>query len=43
MFVFVIRNVREKKGITLYRLMKITRLSYSYLSELEILLHTLIL
>ena len=35
MFVFVIKNVREKKGITLYRLMKITGLSYSYLSELE--------
>ena len=35
MFVFVIRNVREKKNITLYRLMKITGLSYSYLSELE--------
>jgi len=35
MFVFVIKNVREKQGITLYRLMKITGLSYSYLSELE--------
>lgn len=35
MFVFVIKNIREKKKITLYRLMKITGLSYSYLSELE--------
>lgn len=35
MFVFVIRNVRKKKNITLYRLYKITGLSYSYLSELE--------
>ena len=35
MFVFVIKNVRKTKNITLYRLMKITGLSYSYLSELE--------
>ena len=35
MFVFVIRNVRLKKNITLYRLYKLTGLSYSYLSELE--------
>lgn len=35
MFVFVIKNVRKKKNITLYRLVKLTRLSYSYLSELE--------
>lgn len=35
MFVFVIKNVREAKNITLYRLMKLTGLSYSYLSELE--------
>lgn len=35
MFVFVIRNVRKKKNISLYRLYKITGLSYSYLSELE--------
>ena len=35
MFVFVIRNVRKKKNLSLYRLMKITGLSYSYLSELE--------
>lgn len=35
MFVFVIRNVREKRNISLYRLVKLTGLSYSYLSELE--------
>lgn len=35
MFVFIIKNVRESKNITLYRLMKLTGLSYSYLSELE--------
>lgn len=35
MFVFVIRNVREKRNMSLYRLVKITGLSYSYLSELE--------
>lgn len=35
MFVFVIRNVRKMKNISLYRLSKITGLSYSYLSELE--------
>lgn len=35
MFVFVIRNVRKKKNISLYKLAKLTELSYSYLSELE--------
>lgn len=35
MFVFVIRNVREKRNMSLYRLVKLTGLSYSYLSELE--------
>ena len=35
MFVFVIKNVRKNKNITLYRLVKTTGLSYSYLSELE--------
>lgn len=35
MFVFVVKNVREKKNISLYKLMKKTGLSYSYLSELE--------
>ena len=35
MFVFVIKEKRIEKNITLYRLVKITGLSYSYLSELE--------
>lgn len=35
MFVFVIKNIRKSKNITLYRLYKLTGLSYSYLSELE--------
>lgn len=35
MFVFVIKNVRKSKNISLYRLAKMTGLSYSYLSELE--------
>lgn len=35
MFVFVIKEKRKEKNITLYRLMKLTGLSYSYLSELE--------
>ena len=35
MFVFLIRNVRKKKNISLYKLSKLTELSYSYLSELE--------
>ena len=35
MFVFVIKNIRLKKGITLYRLNKLTNISRSYLIELE--------
>lgn len=35
MFVFVIKEKRIEKNITLYRLYKMTGLSYSYLSELE--------
>ena len=35
MFVFVIKEKRKEKNITLYRLYKMTGLSYSYLSELE--------
>lgn len=35
MFVFVIKNVRERKNISLYKLAKLSKLSYSYLSELE--------
>ena len=35
MFVFVIKSVRKKENISLYKLSKLTELSYSYLSELE--------
>ena len=35
MFVFVIKNIRLKKEITLYRLSKLTKISRSYLIELE--------
>lgn len=35
MFVFVIKEKRKEKNITLYKLYKMTGLSYSYLSELE--------
>jgi len=35
MFVFVIKNVREKKNITLYRLSKITGINRPYLTQLE--------
>lgn len=35
MFVFVIKSVRKQKNISLYKLAKLTELSYSYLSELE--------
>ena len=35
MFVFVIKEKRKEKNVTLYRLVKLTGLSYSYLSELE--------
>ncbi len=35
MFVFVIKSVRKKENISLYKLSKSTELSYSYLSELE--------
>ena len=35
MFVFVIKSVRKKENISLYKLSKLTQLSYSYLSELE--------
>lgn len=35
MFVFVIKNIREKKGITIYRLSKITGINRPYLTELE--------
>lgn len=35
MFVFRIKEIREKKNITLYRLSKLTGLSRSYLTDLE--------
>lgn len=35
MFVFVIKNIRESKGITIYRLSKITGINRSYLTQLE--------
>lgn len=35
MFVFKIKELRLKRNITIYRLSKITKLSHSYLSELE--------
>lgn len=35
MFVFVIKNIREKKNITIYRLSKITGISRPYLTQLE--------
>ena len=35
MFVFVIKEIREKKDITLYRLSKMTGLSRTYLRNLE--------
>lgn len=35
MFVFVIRNVREKKNITIYKLSQMTKIARTYLVELE--------
>lgn len=35
MVVFVIKNIREKKDINLYRLSKVTGLTRSYLRDLE--------
>lgn len=35
MFVFVIKNIRLKKGITIYQLSKITGINRSYLTQLE--------
>lgn len=35
MFVFVIKNIREKKNITSYKLSKITGINRSYLLQLE--------
>lgn len=35
MFVFVIRNIRLEKGLTIYQLSKITGINRSYLTQLE--------
>lgn len=35
MFVFVIKNIRLKRNMTLYRLSKITKISRAYLTQLE--------
>ena len=35
LFVFVIKEVRQKRGISIYKLHKLTGLSYSYLYDLE--------
>lgn len=35
MFVFVIKNIREKKNITIYRLSKMTGINRPYLTQLE--------
>jgi len=35
MFIFVLKEIRERKGYTIYRLSKETKLSRSYLCELE--------
>lgn len=35
MFVFVIKNIRLKKGLTIYQLSKITGINRSYLTQLE--------
>ena len=35
MFVFVIKNIRLKKGLTIYQLSKITEINRSYLTQLE--------
>ena len=35
MFVFVIKNIRERKNLTIYKLSKITGINRSYLTQLE--------
>lgn len=35
MFVFVIKNIRLKKSLTIYQLSKITNIARTYLVELE--------
>lgn len=35
MFVFVIKNIRERKNLTIYRLSQMTGINRSYLTQLE--------
>lgn len=35
MFVFVIKNIRERKKLTIYKLSKMTGINRSYLTQLE--------
>lgn len=35
MFVFVIKNIRERKNLTIYKLSKVTGINRSYLTQLE--------
>lgn len=35
MFVFVIKNIRERKNLTIYKLSKMTGINRSYLTQLE--------
>lgn len=35
MFVFVIKNIREKKNLTIYKLSKMAKINRSYLTQLE--------
>lgn len=35
MFVFVIKNIRERKSLTIYKLSKLTGINRAYLTQLE--------
>lgn len=35
MFIFVIKNIRERKNLTIYKLSKMTGINRSYLTQLE--------
>ncbi len=35
MFVFVIKNIRERKNLTIYKLSKLTGINRAYLTQLE--------
>lgn len=35
MFVFVIKNIRERKNLTIYKLSKMAKINRSYLTQLE--------